>query len=242
MIDRSRSGYLLIAVLGIALLAGCAGPSPSTIQIRDRGVVQPGLRIGANFRGEPEAPANLPAAMGFELGAMRASGEGSQTLAAGQQPIVFGERTFATQQELRHEFDFAYYDFSWRWRHYFEGGPVGFELLGGFAAAELDVAVSSAAQSARESLGNAGVQVGFGLLWRIRPGTTVQARMSVYDGLPSGVDEVRRAELSLVQALGRNVALRAGYADWRVKADDGDSVSDVKLSFSGPVLGLELAF
>jgi len=239
--------FLRLGSIGLAvLLAACVGPGtppPSDIEIRDRSVFQPGMRVGANLRGEADAPSHLPGGLGFEFGAMHASGEGRQTLAAGQPPVKFADRTFGSGQELRHEFDFSFFDFSYRVRHYFDGGPIGVEALGGVAYSKLDLTVSSATQGGRDSLPSAGLLVNVGVLWRVRRGTTLHSRMSMYDSLPTdGVEKASRLEAAVVQAIGRNLAVRGGYATWRLETDDDSSRSTVKMRYSGPSLGLELAF
>jgi hypothetical protein len=241
-----------LAILLAALLAACASPpgppppEPSAIEVRDSGVLQPEIRLSANYSRPAEAPAHLAAGLGVEIGAMRARGESGQSLPEGAGPAVYNDRTFASPQDLRYEFEFGFYDFSYRWRHYVGDGPVGIELLGGLAVADLDLTVSSAGQSSHKSLESVGIVAGLGALVRLRPGTTLQARFIRYASGPKCsdcVDAARRIEAGVAQALARNVLVRAGYASWRVQTErDGPSVSPVNVRFSGPALGLELAF
>lgn len=240
----SRARVLLLALA--ALGAGCAGPvtpPPTKVQIDDRGVFQGSVRASAGVRPGAEAPAHLPGGLGVELGALHASGEGSQTVAAGQQPVVLGERMFAAGQELRYGFELTFVDLLYRFRLYPQEQPVGFELFGGFAYAQIDITVSSSTQRASESPGSAGLLFGAGALWRVRPGTTLHLRLGRYGALPSdGIDVAARVEVGVVQALARNVAVRAGYSTWRLKTDRDHDASNVEVRFSGPSLGLELAF
>ena len=129
---------------------------------------------------------------------------------------------------------------SYRWRRFFDEGAFGIEALGGVGYADLDFTVRSATQRANEDLSSVGLAVGLGALWRLRPGTSLQGRVTAFGG--GDVSSADRVELFLVQALGRNAAVRAGYASWKIKFDRGDAVSKVEVNFSGPALGLDVMF
>lgn len=59
----------------------------------------------------------------------------------------------------------------------------------------------------------------------------------------TGVSSAQRYELHLVQSVWRHAALRAGYVYWNVESDREDNgLSPIKVRFSGPSLGLDLAF
>jgi hypothetical protein len=74
----------------------------------------------------------------------------------------------------------------------------------------------------------------------VRPTTLLQGRVTFM--VPLGdFDEVLRLEAHVVQALGRNAAVRAGYAFWRIRSEPG-STSGIKLDLSGPAIGLDLDF
>jgi hypothetical protein len=176
----------------------------------------------------------------LEFSASRASGSDDQSLGGGAAPVEYNGRLFAAPQTLQHDFDLAVYDLSGRWRHFFPGSSVGVELLAGFAYAELDLAVSAPGARATGTETAFGPLLGAGLIWRLRPATSVHGRFTVYAGLDP--DEAgRRFELALMQSLARNLSVRAGYAHSRFEFEQG-TASAIDVRLSGPMLGLELHF
>jgi hypothetical protein len=76
----------------------------------------------------------------------------------------------------------------------------------------------------------------------LRPGTSLQSRLAVFgSGDDTGVSGASRLETCIVQALGRNAALRAGYAAWSI-ISERENAYDIHVRFSGPALGLDLLF
>ena len=248
------TGYRLalrfLVALAAAALAACAGPSTSPISVTDRSTFVPSVRVAADishYAGEPSDPHHAHA---LELGLSGARGGAMQTLSAGEKPVVFGGQTFNPPQQLRHEFTFRFYELTYRYRHFFGSSrALGIEALGGVGYADLDLTISSATQRARDNLANAGLMGSFGLLWRMRPGTSVQSRFAYFgSGSTRSIRNASRLDLYLAQAVGRNAGLRAGYASWSLRsvreADDYSSsnLSPITVRFSGPALGLELMF
>jgi len=236
---------VLGALVGLTL-AGCGTTAipTTTIDISDRGAFQRSLRVGWNISKVPGAPSDPQSSHGIEIGAMRTSGDDTQDLATGQSPVIFGGTTFNPAQTLRHETDLTYYDVTYRFRRFFGDGSFGIEALAGLAQAILDLTVSSATQRASESLSTTGFQLGVGGIWRLRPGTSLHAR---YKGFGLGdwnddVTTVSSTEISLAQAVGRNVVVRGGYAYTKVYSERVDFFSDIKVKLSGPTLRLELQF
>jgi hypothetical protein len=236
----------VIAVFACAL-GGCADLTTSAISASDHSVVIPSGRISIDIARRGESPAVPHTGHAIELGASGGSGDAEQQLASGELPIVFGGRTFNAPAVLRHDFHFRLYEVAYRYRHLFDG-RFGIEALGGLGFAELDFGVASAGQSAREKLSNGGVLAGFGLLWKLRPTTSLQSRAGVFFGQTEDVSTIIRFEVYVAQALGRHAGLRAGWSAWNVRSiretdDFPTSVnSSIRLRFSGPALGLDLAF
>ena len=230
----------LLATFGLGGCFTLQPPPPTAIQASDNGVFQPVARLSANLSRQQGSPSDPQSGHAIELGFTKAGGEGSQTLGSGQQPVVFGGRSFPPPQQLRYEFDFTYVDVSYRWRK-FLGDTFGIEALGGVGYADLDFTVRSPTQRANEDLSSVGLALGVGALWRLRPGTSIQGRVTAF-GSGDAVTSARRLELFLVQALGRHAAVRAGYSSWKVESDRGDGVSKLEVEFSGPALGLDVMF
>lgn len=235
-----------LALLGALGLGGCFTgpyvPPPSAIEASDDGVFQPVARFSKNLSRLQGAPSEPQSGQAIEVGITSGSGSGSQNLSSNR--IVFGNQTFTAPQQMRYEFDFAYLDVRYRWRRFFgESRAFGIEALGGLGFADLDFSARSATQRASEEMSSAGVSAGLGALWRLRQGTSVQLRGNAFfSGDDDGVTEARRLELYLVQALGRHMALRAGYVSWDIESKRNDSLSPIKVQFSGPSLGLDVMF
>jgi hypothetical protein len=224
------------------LLGACSGIPLTTIQATDRSVTIPSFRIGWTLSRSMEAPSTPHNGHGLEFGATGGRGSDSQSLVAGQPPVQFGGVTFTAPQALQHEFDFAFYDVSYRWRGFPAGSSVGLEVLAGAGYAKLDFAASSPTQRAVESLSSAGVTTAVGLIWRMLPGTSLHVRVGGYwSGDSTGVAESDRVEIHVAQALSRNAVVRAGYSRWRAETERSGS-SNVEIEFSGPTLGLEFQF
>jgi len=236
----------LSAALAAFLLAGCFGfvapPPSSTIEASDSGVLVPTIRASVSSQG-PGEPSEARGGHAVEVSWSRGSGADQQPLASGQAPVRFGSQVFSGPAQLQHDFDWRFLEVAYRFRHFF-GGDFGIEALAGLAHANLDLTVVSGAQRATEGIDSAGFTASFGIIGRLRPGTSVQGRATLFSsGSNSGVTDAQRFELSLVQAVWRHAALRAGYVYWRVESEREDSgTSPVRVKFSGPTLGLELMF
>jgi hypothetical protein len=223
---------------------------PATaINVNESGVFQPSLRVGWNFgshdaKERPSDPGSGPAFRhGIEFGATRASSEDTQNLVAGQAPVRFGGTTFLPAQTLRHEADFTVYDVSYRFRQFSTDRALGMEVTAGLARSDLDLTVSSATQRARENLVSVGVRYGIAGIWRMRPGTHLQARFTgYYSGDYSDVTTAYTYELLLGQALGSNFVVRGGYAYTSAESDRSSPDSRIQLRIDGPLLRLELQF
>ena len=152
---------------------------------------------------------------GIELGLSGASGE--DTADPERAPVVFGGRVFGPG-ELRHEFDFGFFELAYRYRHFFGANKVfGIEAIGGIGIASLDFTVSSAAQSASQKLDNGGLVGGFGIIWKFLPSTSLQSRLTLFgSGEREGVTGAARLDVHVAHAVARNIALRAGLVSWGV--------------------------
>jgi hypothetical protein len=237
------------ALAAAAALAGCAGPTTSDISMSDRGVFLPSGRVGIDIAPRGDAPARPHTGHAIELGASGGKGEDRQAIGAGSNPVVFGGQTFNAPAELRHEFDFRFAELGYRYRRFFGDGSFGIEALGGLGYAELDLTVESGAQRAGEKINSGGLVGAFGIVWKFLPATSLQSRLTVFgSGEEEGVTAAARYDLYVAQALGRHAELRAGFASWWVRSEreaDDYSVSrnsQIRARFSGPSLGLGLAF
>lgn len=235
-----------LILVALVLLAGCATDT-TDISIRDNGVFLPSGRISIDISPEVRAPAVPHGGHSLELGASGGRGSDHQQLVAGNDPVIFGGRTFNAPVVLEHEFKYQFFEAAYRFRKFFGASQrFGLEALGGLAHAELDLTVSSPTQSAREEVNSGGIVGGFGLIVKLRPTTSLQSRLSLFaSGDEGGISNARRVEVHLAQAIGRHASLRAGFADWRVDSEreyDDATRSPIHARFSGFALGLDLMF
>lgn len=238
-------GKLPVLNAGLAAFAIClflgACVSSTPIEVKDRDVVVPSLRIAwqKSELWEPvHEPSSVRRGLRVELDLSAGRGRSSQDLAAGQQPIEFNGASFLGPQTLEQRFDFFFASLTAGWRFFPGDGAVGVETLVGGGYSALDLTLDSGSQRVKDELSSVGVTAALGILWRTRPRTTVQGRLTEFTALDelSGVTAV---ELVATQTVGRHVKLRGGYAQWEVEADSG---SDIEIEFSGPLLGFELDF
>lgn len=240
-VSYSAPLHLLAGLFVISALSGCM--STSHVVADDQHVFLPSLRAAVSL-GDDQLPAAEPqTGRAIEFGFAKAKGSGDQTLAAGQSPIILNNTTFIAPQQLRNNFDFNYADVSFRWRKFFRERALGIELTGGVGHTSLGLDVASSTQTASQHFATYGPQGGFAFIWRMRPSTSLHARVSGFVSRSStGVRDLGRYEIFLAQALGENLALRAGYAKWEINGDGGVDQSDFRTTFSGPLLDLGLNF
>lgn len=246
---------LAAALAALLLLGGCASHTTSEIDAVDRSVVVPSVRVAVDLRGggrateEVPPPANAHTSHALELGLTYARGSATQHFDATQQPVTFGGQTFAPPQDLHYDFDLRFVELAYRYRHLFSGARLGLEGVVGAGYADLGLTVTGATQRAAERLRNGGLVLGLGGLWGITSSTSLHARGTLfYSGASDDVTNASRFEVYLAQALGRHVVVRAGYAAWNLRSErETDHLfftrnSPLRVRFSGPAVGLELAF
>ena len=246
--DRNMLGSTALC----SLLAACAGaplpPTTNDIDISDPRVLIPSVRVSVDISPRGGSPSAPHAGHAMEADISAARGSGTQTFtSAGELPVVIGSQTFNPPSELKHEFAFSNYEIDYRYRKFFgRSQTLGIEGLAGFAYADLKVTTSSASQSASQSLTDAGIVLGGGGIWRIRPSTSLQARLMQFTPISGEtLGRADRGELHLVQAVGRHATVRGGWTWWNVgTASDnmGSSNSSINVRFSGPALALEATF
>src|SRR5262245_55974239 len=174
--------------------------------VSDRNVFQRGLRAELQFPASSSKPSDPHTGSAIEFGYTRGSGSSSQSLASNY--AYFGGKQFFAPTTLTTDFTSTYVDMAYRFRAIDRESGLGIEILAGIAFADLEMRVSSASQSGSETLTSPGVQIGLGLLWRVRPGTSVHLRGTSFRSADDNeVSRATRYEASLVQALGSNAAL-----------------------------------
>jgi len=236
-----------LGVIACLIVAGCSSP-PTPVALTDSGVFVPSARLAFDIgRDKPERPAVPHDGVAIELGLSRGTPSGEQALQAGESPVRLGRETFNAPQQLRADFDFKFFEAAFRYRNFPHAGRFGFDLLAGLGVVKASMALASATQSAKGNFDSNGFLVGGGLLWRLAPSTSAQARASGYVSINSQrVSQAGTIDLSLAQALTKHIAIRAGYAFWTFSAERGtldlDNNSAIRTRFSGPAAALEATF
>lgn len=238
------------AILAAALVAGPALADHREFKVEDRSTFLPSGRLGIDIAPRVESPSVPHTGHGIEIGLTGGSGKDGQTRAAGAPTLTFAGQAFAAPSTLNHEFDFRFAEIAYRYRHFFgAAGTFGIEALGGLGYAEYDLTITSGAQRANEKLSSGGLVGGFGIIWKFRPTTSLQSRITVFgSGDEEGVTGAARWDAFVAQALGRHAAVRVGLTSWglvstRDDDDDFGSVNSlIRSGFSGLALGLDIAF
>jgi len=237
------------AILAAALAASPALADHREIQVEDPSTVLPSGRIGIDIEPRGERPSVPHSGHGIELGFTGTTGKDHQSRTAGAPPLVFGGQVFTAPNELSHEYDFAYVELLYRYRHFFgESRTFGIEGLGGIGYAAYDLTITTPTQRAHERLANGGLVLGFGVIWKFLPTTSLQSRLTLFgSGDNEGITGAGRMDLFLAQALGRFAAIRAGFTGWGVTSSredhDTNSLNSlVRARFGSFGVGLDLAF
>ena len=235
------SARLLAGLFSTVVLSGCLTTTP--IVADDPHVFLPSLRAAVSLDEDKQPAAAPQAGRAIEFEYARAKGHGDQNLTTGQSPVYQNNTIFTAPQQLRNDFSFNYADISFRWRRFFRERSLGLELSGGGGHTSVGLTVSSPTQRASDHFGTYGPQGGVALIWRVRPSTSLHARMSGFvSSSDTGIRDLVRYELFVAQALGDNLALRAGFAKWALNGDGGVGESNFKATFSGPTLDLDWNF
>jgi hypothetical protein len=233
-----RPAAWVAALFGMAV-SGCT--SLTTVNGTDNSAFLPSMRIAwdvsSSPASSPSASSSQPhSGRAMELFVAHGSGDSTQSLSAGQQPIQFGGVTFNAPLSIREQFDFSLATLSYRWRKLFNN--VGFEVLGGVGYGALDATLDAGAQHGTENPSKFVGAGAVGVIWNLTPSTSLQGRVTI--GASSRFS-FGRSEAVVVQALGKNAAVRAGWAWWNWN-DDANTSSDIHFKLSGPTLGLDLEF
>jgi hypothetical protein len=232
---------LLVGIFAVSVLSGCISATP--IVADDPHVFLPSFRASVSLDDDKQAASEPGSGRAIEFEFVKTKGSDTQSLPTGQSPIILNNTSFKAPQQLKNDFDFNYADISFRWRKFFKERSFGLEVSGGIGHTSLDLTVSTPAQSASKHFVTYGPQGGVALIWRVRPDTSIHARISGFISRSSpGLSDFGRYELFVAQALGENLALRAGYAKWEVNGSGETGQSDFRTTFSGPVLDLGLSF
>lgn len=233
----ASSARLLAGLFSTIVLSGCLSSTP--IVADDPHVFLPSLRASVSLDDEKQPVSELQSGRAIEFEYARAKGHGDQKLATGQDPIYYSGTTFIAPQQLRNDFSINYADISFRWRKFFKERSLGLEVNGGVGHTSMNLSVASPTLRASDHFGNYGPQGGVALIWRMRPSTSLHARVSGFvSSADTGIKDLVRYELFVAQALGDNMALRAGYAKWAIDGDAGYAESNFQSTFSGPMLDL----
>ena len=233
---RLFSGF---SVVLLALVAGCTSTG-TAIEVDQSGRFVPTARVSISMP-KTSSPSDPQDGTAIELGIAGVKGRSTQTLGGGQR-VELGDRTFNGPVTLENEARATLVDGALRWRRFTEGRGLGIELLGGVGYVNADFAATGGGQRGSESFNSLGLVGGIGGIWRLAPSTSVQARYSLF--LTGGwFDEtdVQRIDLALVQALGRNFALRAGWQAWAIESKHVGR-SEISARLRGPSLGMEISF
>ena len=231
------SARILAILFSTFVLSGCLSSTP--IVADDPHVFLPSIRAAVSLEDNKQVLSEPQTGKAIEFEYVRAKGHGEQNLSTNQAPVYYNSTTFTPPQQLTNNFNFNYADISFRWRKFFKERSLGLEVTGGIGHTSMDLTVASPTLRASDHFGNYGPQGGVALIWRMRPSTSFHARLSGFvSSADTGIKDMVRYELFVAQALGDNLALRAGYAKWGIDGDAGAYKSNFKSTFSGPTLDL----
>jgi len=233
---RVFSGF---SVAALALVAGCTSTG-TAIETDQGGRFVPNARVSIAIL-KKDSPSDPQDGTAVELGVAGVRGRSTQTLSSGQR-VEIGDQNFSGPVTLENEARATIVDGVFRWRRFTDSRVLGIELLGGLGYVNADFASTAGTQRGSEGFNSLGLVGGIGGIWRIGPSTSVQGRYSLFfTGGWFEESDVQRIDLALVQSLGRNFSVRAGYQAWAIESKHVGR-SEISARLRGPSLGFELSF
>lgn len=233
-----RLSAVLAAGSAIALLAGCAG---NDIRVDDTALL-PSARMSVGLSKHQSAPTTPQNGHAIEASYHGAKGSDKQERETGDDDLIFQGVTFVAPVELSHDYSFRSGELMYRWRRFFgQSQRFGVEALGGVGHNIFYLATAGGGLVASQKFNTTGLALGIGVIWRFRPETSLQVRLTSIGSSEKEQVRAGRFDLHVVHALARNVALRGGLTSWSVDVERTGN-SDIRASFGGPAVALEVNF
>jgi hypothetical protein len=228
---------IIMLVLITTLLSGC-GSAYQVVNLQDH-VLLPSARISRRIASidRNADPSEVQSGLTAELGASSISG-GDTIAIVGTSRL--GEVTFAAPQDIDTEFDLKTIDASIRWRQFYGGESLGFDVFTGFGYADLVVKAASPTAQVEETLSSPTLRVGLGGFWRIVPSTSLEAT-ATFLATNRSFDHISGYDIKVVRTLGPHAAIHGGYSTWQLQSI-GRNRSTIDLKFSGPAMGVDVKF
>ena len=228
--------YLLLAA---AFLAGCAG---NDIHVND-GAFLPSARMSVGLSKHEGAPTTPQSGHAIEGSYHGARGHTEQERETGDDNIDYQGVTFVAPVELNHDYSFRSGEIMYRWRKFFgQRQSFGVEALGGVGHNIFYLTTTAAGGlAASHKFNSTGLALAVGGIWRFQPQTSLQVRITSIGGSSKEEVSASRFDLHVVHAVSRNVAVRGGLTSWSVDVERTGN-SDIRASFGGPAVALEIAF
>lgn len=228
---------LRLALTGVMALSAC-GTAYQTLRVDDRAFIPAGRISKSLYRADRTlAPSDVQTELTVDGGFV--GGSGSSPLPISQNALV-GSQTFTAPQTLDVDADFINVDASIHWRQGFFQRRFGYDVFTGFAGTNLDFQASSPAGQGKDSISSPALRLGGGAFVRILKGTSVEVEGTVL-GTNHNFTGVNGYRFSLVQKLGKHLAVNGGYSSWNVESASA-TASRLELHLRGPAAGLQVKF
>ncbi len=242
-----------IAGVLVLLVSACGGVQYAPIEVKDNSATI--LSAKANWQPwkQQAGSSDISVEQGFELQHVRASGEETQTLSAGE-TIAVGGGTITGPEEISHRVDLYYTHLAYSGTgRLSKTTPLDLDVFMGIGRVDFRLRSSGSVSGSelRTSLTDYGLSMGLGLRWWFVAKSAVEGRLILFTQNPFSYlggsfgngdqTDLWEAELVWVFAPVKNVAIRAGYAMLDCTPEKtGESSLEAKMR--GPFLGLGVLF
>jgi|GEM_PF-3428228 len=238
-------------VVGAALVAVGCGVPPKDINLGDKGVFFPSLRIttaeplslaSKETPADPESMRKPERTFSIELDLSGGSGDDSQSLQSGES-IRFEGTTFSGPGTVDGEFDLVAGSLALRVdMPRSESARAAF--LVGLGFTELDLELSQNGTKERDTSSALGLMLGVLAEIQFSSRTSFQGRFTLMLGKTGGDEDdgvvLTQLEAGLLWAIAGGVSVFGGFRHWSY--EQNRTGSDVDIEMSGPVLGVQIGF